>query len=105
MKITKNDKVLLVEAYRRYKSYHNDNDIKSCWLGLGTKSDYKSKFFKLAKLSDDKYISHWWVLTDKGIEIMKKIIENNDWDKSMKLKLFDYTPCECEQFINKCLKL
>lgn len=77
--LTKYDKELLIEAYRRYNTFHKDEPLTTkTWVGLGTPSSYKSKYFNCYSYPTPK-VAHWWVLTEDGVKIVKDLIEHLKW--------------------------
>ena len=89
MKLTKREKHLLSEAYRRFNQFADGKPLHEAWVGLGSKSAYKSRFFKPVH-PPVKHCSNWWKLSEKGINVMKQIIKLNKWnDKEMSLKIFE----------------
>lgn len=69
--IQEKDFKLLMEAYRRKHLTGRNNGI----MGLGTAKEYKCKFFTLADKNNISTVSNAYVLSVKGIEIMKLIEE------------------------------
>lgn len=91
MKLTRPLKRILLEAYRRSKMFsphERSKPILQQWLGLGSKSAYKSALnAEVMRWWDGKppfkYCTGWLCLTKKGLEAMqqcekefKEIIDN-----------------------------
>jgi hypothetical protein len=68
-KLSSKDMRLLLEAFRRKHFLHTTNG----WLGLGTLSTYKSEYFRTHDGDKTPRINHWFVLTEKGKEMMDKM--------------------------------
>jgi hypothetical protein len=75
MKMSKKDKALMVEAYRRYNKFHIGKPMDTAWLGLGSPHEYKSKYFKCVGNPTPR-VQNWWTLTPEGVEVLKKM---NNW--------------------------
>ena len=83
MKLTRPLKRILFEAYRRSKLFNNSKRSKSIlqqWLGLGSKSAYKSALNAgLMRWWNDKlppkYCTGWLCLTEKGLGAMQSCEE------------------------------
>src|SRR3989304_2056502 len=74
LKLKHKDLKLLLEAYRRYMMFNSEKPLNVAWVGLGMPSQYKSEFFKSLSKEIPK-ANNWYLLTDKGIEIFKKILK------------------------------
>lgn len=82
--LTNKDFHLLLEAYRRYNRFHREEPLTTnTWVGLGVLSIYKSKYFNCYS-SPTPRVSHWWVLTEDGVKIVKDLISKLKWK-------FDYS--------------
>lgn len=68
---------LMEEANRRKITFHNDKPLNNTWLGLGTEAVYRPAvqnglMTRIISISG-RGILGWYVLTDKGIELYKKL--------------------------------
>jgi hypothetical protein len=91
MRISKRDKRLLIEAYRRYNQFHQNEPLNKAWVILGTSSSlYKSKYFKCATTVTPNVLN-WWTLSDLGVKMMKELLKLNTWSEMkelLKLNIF-----------------
>ena len=78
--LTKNQRLLLMEAARRYLRFHKGESLTEAWTGLGSVSTYKpainAGFMRTHDGKMDARISHWWILTEKGAAIVKILISS-----------------------------
>lgn len=86
------DARLLIEAYRRFHSFNEDNEpLSAAWLGLGDEREYgNSPYFTLAN-SDvfaTKPIPRWWKLTERGCLVLSSLNTRLPWRKQMAPAMF-----------------
>jgi len=70
--LTQNQRGCLLEALRRYVRFHYGKDLVTAWVGLGTKTDYKSvngKFMTMVHGHEPR-ANGWWKLTERGHAIV-----------------------------------
>ena len=92
----KRDIRLLLEAYRRQVMFNREKPLTEAWLGCGTCSTYgKSPFFQPLHGDRTPRITHWWLLTGKGVRVLKATLKKfpakwnaPGWDK-LNLELFE----------------
>ncbi len=76
--LTKRQRLLLLEAARRYMRFHKGESLTQAWVGLGSVSTYRpaldADFMRTQNGKMEARISHWWVLTKKGAAIVKILI-------------------------------
>jgi hypothetical protein len=73
----KNKKVygLIMEAYRRYMMFSDEKPIDEAWVGLGTNAMYeKCSLFKCVGHKAPARCNNWWILNEKGLEVMNELI-------------------------------
>jgi hypothetical protein len=88
-KLTKKDLCLLVEAYRRYHSFHQGTDIRKAWVGLGAPSVFrKSKYFKPVGDTITPRVDNWWLLTEEGVEFVEALSISLPWKPAYTTDLF-----------------
>lgn len=88
-KLSKEDAALLIEAYRRYHSFHQGEDLRTAWVGLGDGKEYeKSKYFRNIHNMSDLTHSCWWGLTDEGVEVLDPLLTKLSWDTDLQQSLF-----------------
>ncbi len=69
--ISTNEFKLLVEAFRR--KHFLDTKPLPTFLGLGTPSQYKSKYFVPSFGKLVPRVNNWFSLSSEGLEVMKKM--------------------------------
>lgn len=72
---------ILLEALRRYCSFHPGELLTEAWVGLGTESPYRAAVEGGYMTYHDgkkpfKRCSGWYVLTEKGARIVKQWLDN-----------------------------
>ena len=72
--LSKNQRILLLEAARRYIRFHMGEPITQAWTGLGSASAYKpvhdAGYMEPATGLNPRAAT-WWRLTEKGAAIVK----------------------------------
>lgn len=72
--LSKNQRILLLEAARRYVRFHMGEPITQAWTGLGSASAYKpvydAGYMKPVGALTPRAVN-WWRLTAKGAAIVK----------------------------------
>ena len=89
--VRKNQKRLLLEAYRRVMTNTDEQAIKDTWVGLGYESDFRNSrnFFKpLGRLNTN--MKSWWLLSDKGTEIVSDMVEKIEWSEQVNTQIVDW---------------
>lgn len=89
-----NDRNLLLEAYRRYHQFarRDGKTISDAWLGLGTPSTYgKSSYFRPLDGKATPRVRNWWLLTDKGVDVVVDLIAALPWDNDYSEIIFTNT--------------
>jgi len=87
---------LLLEAWRRFYMFEHKAEkgtkLEDRWLGLGYKSTYNKGREKLFTPIEGQPVIkalNWWKLTDKGVEVFKKLDKKIAWDYSYSQPIFD----------------
>jgi hypothetical protein len=65
----------LLEAKRRYETFHADEDILKAWTGLGYPSEYKvalSEGYMIPVSSNTPKVLNWYRLTEKGAKAIRE---------------------------------
>ena len=78
MKLTKHQKLLLLEAWERYTRFGKGKKLTEAWTGLGSMSVYKpclSAGLMTYATSPNPGYTTWWKLTPKGAEIVQKWLD------------------------------
>ena len=71
-KVSSKDNLLLKEAARRIKQFHN-GDINS-WCGLGYPREYRSRFFVAFDGVEQPRVNNWYILTEAGKQIINQYL-------------------------------
>lgn len=86
-KLTKPQMLLLLEAWRRFNMFNNSKPIEKAWVLLEKVTVVqKAKFGHMFEPLSSNYtpkISHWWTLTETGVELMQRFSNVVTWDKNL----------------------
>jgi hypothetical protein len=89
IKLTKAQKVIMLEAANRYLLHNFDKPIEECLLGLGSPSTYKcvqqAGLMKPLNGKVNPRTANWWYVTPNGAKVIKKII------REFAVAYFDHT--------------
>ena len=87
----KPERLLLIEAYRRYHQFavHNNEPLKQAWLGLGTPKQYNSKYFKCIDKPQDRIVN-WFYVSDEGAKIIEDLNVKFPWKEEYNYQIFIY---------------
>ena len=90
MKLSKKDTNLLTEAYRRYHAFRGDRTLTTACVGLGSPTQYKSKYFKShgcrgvgSRGVETPRVKNWYTLTEKGVKMLERLLDLNTWEWEM----------------------
>lgn len=68
------DRRLLLEAYRRNMEFCPEKPLAVAWVGLGTPSTYKSKYFQPVGKEVPR-AANWYTLSAEGVKVMEIVLK------------------------------
>jgi hypothetical protein len=91
-KLTKLQMLLLLEAWRRFHMF-SDKTLEKSWVLLETVAVINraksGHLFEPLNCNYTPKILHWWVFTEKGLQLMQSFSNVVTWNDNLNSQIFD----------------
>lgn len=81
---------ILIEAARRYVTFHPNRDLTEAWTGLGTEATYQPavNVGLMTRIFPDRTVrpdhDQWWKLTNRGADVVGQMLRCKKFRKGLK---------------------